>query len=66
MAFVKRIDFEKWQTEAKQEIQIATGLFVIGSVFMNIATWSVWGLLTPFILFITGMGLLSVASLFGR
>ena len=51
------IDLE-WNVYCPRVIPLATGAIVAGSFSLLMATWPVWGFMTPFILGIIGVGML--------
>jgi hypothetical protein len=51
----KGIDLE-WNVYCPRVIPVATGAMVFGSFTLMMASWPVWGLMTPFVLGIIGVG----------
>ncbi|KJE91298.1 hypothetical protein CAOG_08606 [Capsaspora owczarzaki ATCC 30864] len=52
-----------WEVEAPYAIPIITACGVLAAVLLSIAIWPVWGILSPFFLFVLLMGLVVVLRL---
>lgn len=62
-SWIKGIDSDDWETHAPYSIPVATFSGVVSSICWLFAFYGVYGLKTPFILFILFMGFVTLVSL---
>ncbi|KAJ1651605.1 hypothetical protein IWQ61_007874 [Dispira simplex] len=59
-----RIDWNRWEEQFPRHIQAASLSLVAGAILALMTFWPVWGLLTPFYLFLMALGVVGVLRLF--
>jgi len=62
-SYVKSMSSDDWEVHQPYFIPIATLSFILASIGMNCALWGVYGVKTPFLLFVLGMGTVSTIAL---
>ncbi|XP_077992706.1 transmembrane protein 128-like [Glandiceps talaboti] len=62
-SWIRKIPTDDWEKHAPALIPVATAVFIIGSICLNVGLWPLWKIFTPVILFTLFMGVVVLISI---